>query len=223
MAADHELSKRPALGFVVEGSGEYYCYPSIVARLLGLGGVRWHRVNANGCGAILSRLDEQLTDLVMASHPVGVVVTIDLADALRSGRFVDCASLLTHLRESVKRWRRSAEHDGRLQPLPESVSIVLQVQKFETWFLADVESLVEKVPDRVRDIGLSDVDSVKEDPVKVLRHCFGEGVDLKQPRIARKLVSKLNLDTVRSRSRSFDKFAREVLRLYGQWEDVCRV
>jgi hypothetical protein len=71
-----DVWNRPPVGFVVEGFGEYYAYPTLVAKIVGLGATtNIPRVNARGYGNVVKNLEGHLEDLVRRSHPLRVVVT----------------------------------------------------------------------------------------------------------------------------------------------------
>jgi len=79
MSEGVSLPNRPPIGFIVEGHGEYNCYPSLVSRIVDGDGFKIPRVNAMGCGNIVRHLDRQLRPLVLADHPYRVIVTLDLS------------------------------------------------------------------------------------------------------------------------------------------------
>jgi len=208
---------RPPLGFVVEGTGEYYCYPSLCARIVGAaGGLHIPVVNAQGCGNIVSRLEEQLQSLVLLYNPFEIVVTIDLRDVLSQDMFDSCEDLVHELSQRARAWLEQAGSDSRLCPLPERISIVIQVQKFESWILADVESLwPNHLRRRTSQIG--DVDHAVDDPARWLKDHLIPFQDIKNPHDAKSIISVLNPDVMRTNSRSFDKLYREIQDSYQRW------
>ena len=82
---------------------------------------------------MFKHLGDHLTALCLAYRPVNVVVTIDLADIVEQNLASDCAELKQLLVEKAQQWRDSASSDLRLSPLPQDISVVVQILKFETW------------------------------------------------------------------------------------------
>jgi len=85
---------QPPIGFIVEGDGEYYCYPSLVCRILRKRGFDIPIVNAGGCGSLVKRLDDHLDSLVLSKHPYNIIVTLDLKDMLSEHFYSDCKQLI---------------------------------------------------------------------------------------------------------------------------------
>lgn len=222
---DGRLIQRPPLGFVVEGYGEFNCYPSLVCRIVNSSGFKVPCVNAGGFGGIWATLGEQLSALVLAHHPVHIVVTVDLIDLVKEQLVQDCPALLAKMRNDVAQWLAGpAQLDGRLLPLPDRISCVIQVQKFESWFAADVAGLDAeghlRAPAREQ---LEDVDNSVLDPASWLRDALLPGISLKNPKQARKLVSAIRPGEMRRHSRSFDRFAREVELGFNDWRSRCGI
>lgn len=210
------LIERPPIGFVVEGHGEYYCYPSLCARIMGCH-LHVPRANAIGCGSISRNLHEHLTDLCIASHPLHVIVTVDLKDLIDQSLFRDCVDACTTLKSMADEWMERARSDKRIDPMPDSITIVVQIHKFESWFLADIEAL-KAAGYLIKDaVEFNDVESFSGDPYSYLMSHMCSGGDLKSPDTAKELISVIRPDHMRSNSRSFDKFFREVRRSFEDW------
>jgi hypothetical protein len=64
-------------------------------------------------------------------------------------------------------------------------------------------------------------DDFPKDAAALLRVSLVEGISVKNPPDAKRIVAALNLDTVRAHSRSFDKFAREVTACYQLWAQAA--
>jgi hypothetical protein len=207
---------RPPLGFVVEGHGEYYCYPSLVCRVVDGSGFPIPIANARGYGNIVCHLGDQLRDLVLAYHPYHVIVTVDLKDVLEAGLYASCSELRTELERQASDWLLGAQEQPRLQPLPESIVAVIQVKKFESWMIADVCGLRESGYLVVDEDQPVDVDEDVDDPASWLRRCTLPGLKLKNPRCAKEVVTCLDPEIIRANSRSFEKFHREVCSSYGR-------
>jgi hypothetical protein len=152
----------------------------------------------------------------MTWKPLHVIVTIDLLDVIKSGIYANCESLRKFLSEQANDWLNCASKDNRVTNQPESISIVIQIQKFEAWIIADVHNLknnnflTRNAPD------ISDADNVS-DPASWLRTNLLTKRNIKNPNFAKQLISVLNPDLMRTNSRSFDKFYREVNRGYKDW------
>ncbi len=221
MTEDLALHHRPPIGFVVEGDDEYHSYPSLVVGITGEHGFKIPRLNAGGCGAITRDLPAQLRDMTLAEHPYQILVTVDLIDVIRAGLYSNCAELLEDLSKQAADWLISAASDPRLQPLPLAVRIVIQIPKFESWLIADTDGFCGAVGQQLQNTIFADVDAEVPDPVKWIRSVFGPDVRIKNPRTVRRIVTKLDTSVMKARSRSFDKFYREVVSLYGEWCRVC--
>lgn len=91
-------------------------------------------------------------------------------------------------------------------------AVVLAHREFETWFLAALESLrnVRGIrPDAVTPADPESIRSAKE----YLRNLVDPSRQYRETVDQAALASRMDLATARSRSASFDKFCREVLRL----------
>lgn len=223
MSARITALERPPIGFVVEGRGEYNCYPSLVCRVVGASGFKVPRVNAGGYGNIVRHLRDQLDVLTLAHHPFHIIVTMDLRDILDDGLYTDCAQLCDDLQKQARDWLRDARDDTRLHPLPGLVSIVVQVPKFESWMAADIPGLVASGYLQSEPPQCSNVDDEIRDPATWLSRHVTPGRSLKNPRSAKCVVSRLSPTIMREHSRSFDKFCREVESAYDCWSQACRV
>jgi hypothetical protein len=215
------LVARPPLGFVVEGQGEFNCYPSLVCRVVDASGFAIPIVNAGGYGNITRHFGDHLGHLALAYHPYHVIVTMDLKDALEAGLYESCESLRAHLEEQARDWLRRARQQPRLCPLPERIVAVIQVQKFESWMIADIGGLRESGYLAVDEDQPPDVDQQVTDPAAWLRGRTLGGLNPKNPRCAKQVISCLDPVIIRVNSRSFDKFRREVCASYGRWSDEC--
>jgi len=196
---------RPPIGFVVEGQGEYTCYPSLVAAITGASGstLSWPRVNAGGYGNILRNIDRYLEDLVKTSHPCHVIVTLDLREPIRDGLYRDCRELRADLEARIRAWQQYAEQRSYL-PL-------------ETWVVADICSL-QRLEYVRRDVQQPmNVDEAIPNPKKWLQAHLIVNRDLKHRDTAKEIMRCLEPEVMRANSRSFDKFLREVRRLHGLW------
>ncbi len=210
------MKDRPPIGFIVEGHGEYNCYPSLFCRIVDARGIHVPRVNAGGCGSIVKRIDEQLTDLFLASNPLNVIVTVDLHDVLEKGLANDCVELVHKLNRKIKEWRIAAKSDYRLHPLPNKIVCIVQIRKFESWIIADIDGL------KYANLLKSGIDIIKDsetitNPCKWLKDNLLIDGCVKSPNVAKKLISALNPKRMRMHNRSFDKFYRDTMAFYKKW------
>lgn len=221
MTTVYSLETRPPIGFVVEGQGEFNAYPSLVARITGALGVHFPCVNAGGYGNIVRHVDEYVDRLVRYKHPFHVIVTVDLRDVIRDGLFSSCRELRSELVNKIQRWQQLSEQKDCLQPLPECITVVVQVQMLESWVIADVSSL-QKVgyakPDVTQPL---DVDGTIDNPETWLGRHVSRYTSLKDPTKAKEIMGLLDPHSMRKHSHSFDKFYRTVQAAYWRWCDQC--
>ena len=216
------LISRPPLGFVVEGAGEHGCYPSIVSRIVNASNFDIPIVNAGGYGGIIRNIHEQLTSLLRLKKPYHIIVTVDLKDVIDDGFYSTCEDLLLDLNCKISDWFNSAQDDPRLQPLPERISVVVQIPKFESWFVADVASL--KTSGHVQsDADQPDNTDELRNPAQWLKDRIIGTKSIKNQRHVRLMVSSLNPEVMRVHSPSFDKFYREVQSSFISWYSDCQL
>jgi len=208
---------RPPIGFVVEGHGEFNCYPSLVHRIVGARGFKIPRVNAGGYGNLVRNLGDQLRALVLADHPSNIIVTVDLRDVIRENLYATCAELVSAMNQQAAEWYAQASSDGRMTPMPNRITVVVQVQEFESWILADLQSVTNCGYALHEQHDFSNVDEEVPNPSTWLLNQVEPAINLKNPRLAKSIVTQLNVDEMRKNSPSFDKFHREVMASYGNW------
>jgi len=139
---------------------------------------------------------------------------------LHAGLFSSRAELCTDLGNQATEWLASSQCESRLQPLPEDIVIVLQVQKFESWMIADVEGLKRSGCLRT-DVPQEPNTDLVADPAALLRRHMSPSQDQKNPRCAKSIISCLDPGAMRLRSPSFDKFYRKVESSYASWCQAC--
>lgn len=214
---------RPPIGFIVEGHNEYASYPSIVSKIISTSGFQIPIVNAGGCGGVIRNLPYHLTDLVITYHPYEILVTVDLIDVIEQDLFDNCEDLIIGLDEIASTWLTSAQPDERFHPRPESVGFVIQVPQFESWIIADFETLVESgIIDPIEE-NFGDVDSEIRHPSKWLSDRLIPKHRFKNPRVTNSILRGNDIDRMRSNSRSFAKFHKEVMASYYRWLDASIV
>ena len=207
---------RPPIGFIVEGHGEYNCYPSLFCRIVGVSGLHTPCVNAGGCGSVVMHLKEQLTDLFLSVSPISVIITVDLEDVLKQGLATTCAGLLQDLNGKINEWKLYANNDERLHPLPDRIICVVQIKKFESWLISDIGGLKKA---GLVDSGLDQIEDAEM--ISCPDSWLGDNLiitgSVKNPRVAKSVISALRPDVMRMHSRSFDKFFRESVAAYDVW------
>ena len=209
---------RPPIGFVVEGRGEYYAYPSLVSKILGIGNCHIPVEMAGGAGSVVKNTKEHMTDLCSVFSPCNVIVSLDLKDVLEGGKFKDCSEVLGYFNKRIEQWmEEDCGVDDRIRCVPDGVSIVLQVKKFESWLLSDMRGLQESKYVSLSDEQIEDVDEMIEDPALWMRDKLNSNGKLKNPSHVKEMFSKLEPDEMRKNSKSFDKFYREVRSFYEGW------
>ena len=133
----------------------------------------------------------------------------------------DCKQLKANLEKQIKNWlENEAQDNARLQPLPERITVVIQVQTFETWFIADVASLVAAGYVKKRTKQPLNVDEQVTKPAQWLQKRTKQ--DIKNPKYAKAMASQLDPKVMRLNSHSFDKFFREVESSYLRWLRACQ-
>lgn len=223
MSEEVTLLNRPPIGFVVEGVIEYTCYPSVVCRIVNGTGFKIPRANAGGNGDIVRHLGKELEGLVLTNHPYTVIITLDLKDVLKAELFNSCKGLCVDLENQVEEWLASSQGDPRLQPLPERIVIVIQVQKFESWMIADVEGLKKSGCLKTDLPQYSNTDREVPNPATLLKKHMLPGKDPKDPKCAKSIISCLEPSVIRLHSPSFNKFCREVESSYHCWRQACHL
>lgn len=146
-----------------------------------------------------------------------------MRDVLKDDLFPNCADLISHLAAEWAQWLNDALNNPRLHPLPDSISAVVQIQQFETWFIADIDQLVNTGYVSADDYDFANVDAEIETPASWLNSKSIGFFNLKNPRFARKAISEIRPAIMRGTSPSFDKFFREVSANYLRWLQDCGI
>jgi Domain of unknown function (DUF4276) len=216
MMNDTAAWSRPPIGLIVEGHGEYQSFPSVVSRIVDCNRLHIPRVNMRGCGSVLTNLAEHLSDLVKAHHPLTVLINTDLADFKQ----LNCSELAEEIRGKVTRWQESEALASGHAPLPKHVGVVIQIPKFESWLMADFISLENKglVTLQDSDHGITDVDGEVSSPARWIAERSGGRLRSKRPRDANYMLVSSCIDTIAEKSKSFDKFKREIEKCYLMWQ-----
>jgi len=210
------MSSRPPIGFIVEGYGEFNCYPSLISKIAGAVGFKIPIVNAGGCGSLIKRLGDQLTDLFLADSPENVVVTVDLKDALSQGLASSHEDLIRILNSAATKWMTAAAADSRLHPLPNKVSCLAQVRKFESWLIADIQGLKDAHLVRQEIEQPADAEAIEE-PVAWLHEALKSDVNIKSPSVVKQAIGTLNHEVMVVHSQSFSHFHDACAAMYQEW------
>lgn len=210
----NDMSTRPPVGFIVEGAGEYTCYPSLFCRIADIQAVHIPIVNAGGCGTIIRRVDEQINDLLIAYKPLSVIITVDLEDVIKQGLAISAEDLMQNLNQSISIWREYAKDNPRLDPLPNNIKVVIQIRKFETWLLSDLEGLKKEGLLRKETKKISDAEEIVKPSEWIKKNLK---LDVKKPIIAKQVIAALRPDKMRLHSKSFNQFYEESTVAYKYW------
>ena len=203
---------RNALGFVLEGRGEYVTYPSFVNRICGFSNFYVPRSQTGGIGRILKNPERYLSDLIKAYRPRTVIVAFDLKDAFEQTELQTCAEVKQYVLRKCEEWRAQALHNPKLQPLPEKIEVVLQVQKLESWLVVDTERLARHAsfPTPLPPHTSENVDEEVAEPEKWLQEHAEQRFNPKKPREIKKAFAMCRVEVIETGSRSFAKLAKEV-------------
>jgi hypothetical protein len=205
-----------AVGFVVEGHGEYAAYPSLFCKLVNATGEYVPCVNAGGCGSVFKNIHEHLDDLVRGYKPRCIVITVDYIDLIEQNLAGDLRSIKESFEGRIHSWFEKARVDDRIKSIPESIKVVIQIHKFESWLIADSDNLraggflKENAP------SLDNSDLIK-DPAAWVRKYFVEGHLVKNPRFVKKVVSSIDVEAVSQKSNSFSRLNQFCRTFYDDW------
>lgn len=214
--------KRCPLCILVEGAGEYACFPSLVARITPQ--VPFSRVSrASGCGDVVVNLHSHLDDMTKLYHPMNVMITVDLSDVLKR-YYKDCQEAISSLQNAACEWLSSRRNAPRFEPLPEYVVVVVVNRKLESWMVADVGGVAALVSHGLGGhvAPWTDVDTQCEDPCAWLA-THAPHFNSKSPEDVKALMSCISIEDARCRSRSFRKFAKEVELSGWRWKQCSSV
>lgn len=209
-----ELSEQIPIAFIVEGHDEVASFPSLACRILG-GHMHLPCAKAVNNAEIVADLEQLLSQVVIRHHPLSIVVTLDLRDMRDHPELNDCRLLREELQRRADAWL-NGRHAARYLPLPRNIQIVIQVQTFETWLLADLEGLKSLGYIRTEEAQHSAVDEI-DNPLRTLSQAKGRREFKKSPRLVKEIISALEPSVMSTNSRSFAKFCKEVRRAYGIW------
>ena len=212
----HSTPCRP-IGFIVEGEGEFGTYERLIYKIIGTSNCSLRLSNAGGAGNIVRHLDRELGYLVKTYHPCLVFVTIDLKDVIKQGVCSCCRELHTLLKEKIDNWSASVAGNPAFQPSPEAITIIIQIQAYETWLIADVNGLCSGNCLTAPEPQPASVDHAIAEPCTWLHERLVTGLNTKKPAHMKKLFSLVDPHIMRNNSSSFDKFFREVNSAYTWW------
>jgi len=217
------VCNRPAIGFIVEGDGEYAVYPSLVARVLKTHGLYVRVQNAAGFSNIHSHLEELLTRQIALCHPLTMVIALDAQDPVRAGLHCSCEEARQELLRRARRCIAECGESHRYRPVPLSVEVVMQVPVFESWLLADLEGLRHHPSFHgVQPQNWANVDADVANPRGWLRQQATGRFNTKRPHIVKGAFDCCSVSNLEAGSRSFRKLAKELRSAYATWEAELR-
>lgn len=201
---------KPPLGVIVEGRGEFECFPSIICRLCNDIAQPPYLLNARGNGEITAHLEEHLSDLAETRSPLTILVCLDLKDALMNPKYTTCEELISNLRKRAISWKTSDRVET--SKLPDEIQIIAQVPKFESWMISDINSASNSSQINTNSLNIprniTNVDAQITSPQSLLKKLFPKK-DIKNPNFVRAMITNSNPDEMEKNSRSFKKFAKE--------------
>lgn len=211
----NKIVSRPPIGFIVEGDGEFNCYPSLLCRMVN---TKFHVpiVNASGCGNIVKNLDEQLNSLLIAWNPINVIVTVDLIDVLKQNLATSPENLNFILTTSIKEWQVKAQNNNRFSSLPENIFPIAQVRKFESWLISDIDGLRQNNLMKNQSIQVLNAEEIEYPNEWIEENLLINGT-VKKPKIAKQIISSLDPQKMRLHSQSFDEFYKATTQAYSDW------
>lgn len=220
---NNNYATRPIVGFLVEGYGEYNSFPTIFSHSNSISNPYVICSTPEGCGGISKNFEENLDDIVTAAHPLSVVVTVDFVDLIKKNLYSSCIDIIVDLKNRYSIWFANRSQSPKHNPLPEYFTIVIQMKKFESWIAADQENLVKLNFMDHKDIeSFTNIDEEIEDPSDWLRMKTKGSLNTKKPKVCKNIFSNCCYDSARGKSRSFDKFIREIKKCHELWlEKVC--
>lgn len=214
------MDQRPFLGLIVEGDGEYSTFPSIINRLISTRGTFIPIQNARGIGNIIRNIEGFLDDIVIARKPKSVIVTFDLRDALKNIKYDTCQSIKKDFLKRCKQWLSNRKNNQKFQPLPDNIEVVIQIQTFETWLIADTQGLSnhECFCNKIAEIKWTNVDNEVINPMKWIEQKQKKSFNSKNPNAIKRAFGYCCLNNISKCSRSFRKFKKEVTCAYEKYE-----
>lgn len=214
----NSMITRPPVGFIVEGDGEYNCYPSLFCRIVNITKVSIPIVNAGGCGSLIMNLEEQLNSLMEAHDPLSVIITVDHEDAIKQKLANSTQELLIKLDQSIQEWKSKANKNERFHTVPEQIVSVLQIRKFESWMISDLDGLEKSGLLRKNITKITDADGIERPSDWIKKNVLITG-SVKKPITAKKVITALDPQRMRLHSHSFNKFYQESVNAYSRWEE----
>jgi hypothetical protein len=201
--------RKVRLAFVVEGRGERHAIRTLAARIAGHDCSHLVVSCANGAGKIYSDLEGELDKVVTACLPLHIIVLADSRDLVRTKKR-SCVALREELSQRANNWILKAQQLG--SPV-ESVKIVLVVQQFETWLLADFCVFRENV--RLKGsqssyLGWGRIDDDLPNPLDWLKANLHPRERAKDVNRGKTILSQADLELLQQRSHSFSVFVRAV-------------
>ncbi|MFC4740366.1 DUF4276 family protein [Flavobacterium ponti] len=197
------------LALIVEGHCEYDSFPSIISKIPNTP----HYVpiiNAGGIGNIMKNVHEQLLAMIKIHSPRKIVITLDYRDALKENLVQDCIELKNMVTQKCQEFVES-QLNGSLN-MPNNIVVVIADKTFESWVCADFISLKnnENFNSELITEEFQNVDIEIPNPSQWLTSKLTTDIDIKNRRNRVKIYKSIDPIVAREKSKSFDKFYREV-------------
>lgn len=211
---------RSFAGFILEGHGEYNCYPSIITRSLDVTCMKIPSVNAGGITNIFAHFDEQLCDLLTVDKPYHVYICFDQIDVLK--RYTELKTsqdIISHINTLIESWKSRYGDIAKYQPLPDKFTAILQVKKFESWIVADVEGLnnFHLLNSGEFNKNFDNVETDVDDPHIWLLDNVDSKYNSKNPIQCKKLISAIDVNRASKSSPSLLVFLSTLREDYSTW------
>jgi hypothetical protein len=197
------------LALIVEGHCEYDSFPSIISKIPNTPQYV-PIINAGGIGNIMKNVQEQLLTMIKIHSPRKIVITLDYRDALKENLVQDCIELKYMVTQKCQEFIDS-QVNGSLN-LPNNIVVVVADKTFESWVCADIISLKsnENFNSELITEEFQNVDIEIPNPSQWLTSKLASDIDIKNRRNRVKIYKNIDPIVAREKSKSFDKFFREV-------------
>lgn len=197
------------LGLIVEGHCEYDSFPSILSKIPNTP-YYVPIVNAGGIGNIMKNTHEELLSIIKLHSPKKIVISLDYRDALREGLVNNCIELKEIVTQNCNDFIKSQQNGSLI--LPQSIVVVIADRTFESWICADIISLRnnENFNSELLVEEFENVDVEIPNPSQWLHSKLKSNIDIKNRRNRVKIYKNIDPNLSRTKSKSFDKFYREV-------------
>ena len=197
------------LAIIVEGHCEYDSFPSIISKIPNTP-YYVPIINAGGIGNIMKNVHEQLLAMIKIHSPRKIVITLDYRDALKENLVENCIELKNMVTQKCQNFIDSQLNGSLI--LPNTIVVVIADKTFESWVCADIISLKnnENFNSELITEDFQNVDIEIPNPNQWLVSKLNTDIDIKNRRNRVKIYKAIDPIVAREKSKSFDKFYREV-------------